>query len=376
MKTLIVSLTFLLFSFSEVHAARYWADPEGSNTVPCLNISGTSEPGLRGSFARAVACATAIGDEVFVTPGIYSNNATVTNPASGITIRGSDPTPSNWPVLQPTGSNVRGIHFNKISRSNITVKFIKWDMTAAASAASCAGASSDAFVANFILEDFECLGPQVGKATDTGAAFAPSANTSGWTFRRGKIMRWHSADGSPGAHCFYWQGDNGVIEDVECSDVNGYGLQYYGRGVSPDNNIMRDSRFHDFKLRGPVYIQANSTGNQIEGNRLYNFNVRSRAVELRGTNSKVSNNTIYNAGGTGIRAACNSGCEAKNNIIYIPGGTPMTGSAGTTIEQNTTYAADPFVDASRGNLSLKTTSEPIAIELKVSKDTQVNEEEK
>jgi hypothetical protein len=174
-------------------------------------------------------------------------------------------------------------------------------------------------------------------------------------------MRWHSADGSPGAHCFYWQGDNGLIEDVECSDVNGYGLQYYGRGVSPDNNIMRSSRFHDFKLRGPVYIQADSIGNQIDGNRLYNFNVKSRAVELRGTNTKVFNNTIYNAGGTGIRAACNSGCEAKNNIIYVPGGTPMTGSAGTTIEQNTTYATDPFVDASRGNLSLKSTSEPIVI---------------
>jgi hypothetical protein len=257
-----------------------------------------------------VACATAIGDEVFVKPGIYSNNATVTNPASGITIRGSDPTPANWPVLQPTGSNVRAINFNKTTRRDITVKFMKWDMTAAL-ADSCAGSSSDSFVTNLVVEDFECLGPLVGKAAKTSAAFKPNANTSGWTFRRGKITRWHSLDGSPGAHCFYWQGDNGLIENVECSDVNGYGVQYYGRGVSPDNNILRSSRFHNFNRRGPVYVQAGSIGNQIDGNLLYNFNTRSRAIELRGTNTKASNNTIYNGGGTGIRAQCKSGCEAK-----------------------------------------------------------------
>lgn len=96
MKYLILAI--LLLSFSEIHAARYWADPEGSSIVPCAIIAGSTEPAFRGSFAR-LACATAFGGEVFVKSGTYSDHATVINPASGITIRGSDPAPSNWPVL-------------------------------------------------------------------------------------------------------------------------------------------------------------------------------------------------------------------------------------------------------------------------------------
>jgi hypothetical protein len=38
LKELFLTLAIVLLSFSEIHAARYWADPEGSNTVPCLNI--------------------------------------------------------------------------------------------------------------------------------------------------------------------------------------------------------------------------------------------------------------------------------------------------------------------------------------------------
>jgi len=356
-----ILLVCSLFAASIALAATYWAAPQGSSSASCSDISGVSDPGRYGSFARAVACATASGDVVMAKPGTYTSSVAIKNPSSGITIRGSDSNPANWPVLKPTTAidgTWRSVDFT-ISRSNITFQYLRWDKSnAPLVGAECVSAGSGPVVTNVTVKDAECLGPQVGNGSPGG--FRIGTGSSNWTFQRVKISRWHGSSDGPGSHCFYWGGGPGLIENVECTDVNGYGVQFYNSGKATVSNvILRYNKFHNFNLRGPIYIQSNSTGIQIYVNVFYNYNTGSRAIRLRGLNTKVWNNTIYNAaGGQGILIECSSGCEVKNNIIYAPGGTAISGSDGTTISNNVTN--DPlFVDVAKLNFRLKAQSQAI-----------------
>jgi hypothetical protein len=253
------------------HAATYWASPQGSHTVTCSAISGTSDPGRYGSFAGAVACAANSGDKVYVKPGTYTTNATIINPSSGITIQGSDPDRADWPVLRPSGSSARGVNFNNTSRSGIVFKYLQWDMSGSATAQNCINTSSDAIV-SFILEDFECLGPPVGSANKTASGIKISDRTRA-TIRRGIVRRWHSAQSQPGAHGFYWNGSNGLVEHTEIASVNGYCLQFYWTAGSIRNNIFRNNTCRDATNQGGVYIQSNSSGNQVYDNIFCNVKI-------------------------------------------------------------------------------------------------------
>lgn len=277
---------FSLFAAPVTQAATYWASPQGSDTAACSDIWGTSDPGRYGSFARAVGCATRSGDQVYAKPGIYTSDVTIANPSNGITIRGSDS--ANWPILQPTGSSVRGVNFYNTTRSGIVLKYLRWDMSNVATAQNCINVSSDAVV-SYTLEDFECVGPRVGAANRTASGIKVGEKNQA-TIRRGTIRRWHSADSQPGAHGFYWSGSNGLVEHVEVSDVNGYCLQWYsGAGAPPNNNIFRYNKCSAATNKGGIYIQGNSVGNQVYDNVFVNVKT---AIASKTTNAVISNNNV------------------------------------------------------------------------------------
>lgn len=256
-------LIFLLIA-SQASAATYWASPQGSNTSTCAVIAGDTPPTFRASFARAVACATKPGDRVMVEPGNYDRDVAITNPASGITIQGSEADPAKWPVLRPTGSNVRGVNFNAVTRSGIGFRYLRWDFTNAATVQNCINASSDSVV-SYTLEDFECLGPLKGKALRSASGIKTSPKTGPVIIRRGTIRRWISTEGQPGAHCFYWSSSNGLIEGVKCSEIDGYGIQFYGPQPIT-GNIFRGNDIRDAQNKGGVMVSGNATGNEISGN--------------------------------------------------------------------------------------------------------------
>jgi len=350
---LLLALLALLIT-TDANATRYWASSGGSNSAVCTDIDGTADPTPNyGSFARAVACATASGDEVYVKAGTYTTNATITNPTSGITIRGELATKASWPVLQPTGTAVKGVAFTS-ARSNVTFKYLKWDLSNATTGTSCFDGTSSAATTNIVIEDFECLGPPAGQAVDTGAAIGPSSSANGWRISRGKISRWSTADHQPGAHCLYWAGHNSIMEHIECTDYDGHGIQFY---VLPTNNVIRNSYFHGATHRDGIYFGSQSNKNTAHNNIVADYTTT--GITMHGTANEALHNTIYEAsavpGITISGCATGSACLIANNIIQV-GGTAISGTdPDVTITTNRTTAGC-MIDPANGNFSLSDSS--------------------
>lgn len=354
---ILLSILFILTLVTPAAATRYWADPTGNNFAVCANIDGSSDPGAGnyGTINRAVVCATASGDEVFIKPGTYTANTTISNPASGITIQGSDSSKANWPLVKPTGSIGAMVNFNNITLSNITVQFIKWDLINTTSAGNCISNSSDAFITNFTLQDFECLGPPVGSATDTGSGIRSASSASSWIVRRGKVARWHSLDGQPGAHGFYWSSDNGLIEDMEIDDVNGYGIQLYSSaaGVSANDVIFRRNKITNV-TKACILLEGEGSGHALYNNTCANWG-GTLGINFGGTSNHLINNVFYHTANTiGISiTSCAGTCQIANNIVSV-GGTAISGSDPQVVltTNKTSGGAACMVNPGAGDYSL------------------------
>jgi len=346
---LVLALLALLIT-TDANATRYWASSGGSNSAVCTDIDGTADPTPNyGSFARAVACATASGDEVYVKAGTYTTNATITNPTSGITIRGESATKASWPVLQPTGTAVKGVAFTS-ARSNVTFKYLKWDLSKATTGTSCFDGTSSAATTNIVIEDFECLGPPAGQAVDTGAAIGPSSSANGWRISRGKISRWSTADHQPGAHCLYWAGHNSIMEHIECTDYDGHGIQFY---VLPTNNVIRNSYFHGATDRDGIYFGSQSNNNTAYNNIVADYTTT--GITMHGTANRALHNTIYEAsavpGITISGCATGSACLIANNLIQV-GGTAISGTDPDVTQTTNRTTGTHMIDPANGNFSL------------------------
>ena len=139
---------------------------------------------------------------------------------------------------------------------------------------------------------------------------------------------------------------------------NGHlGLQIYSEKISPSNNIVRNSVFHD---NGQAYT---TSGNGVtvgvgDNNLIYNnviYNKKGGIEAFSGTNTKIYNNTIYNNRDFGITVRNTSGASVRNNIAY-QSGTPISNSVSGAVLSNNLTTDPRFVNAGARDFKLQTGS--------------------
>jgi hypothetical protein len=179
------------------------------------------------------------------------------------------------------------------------------------------------------------------------------------TVRNCSIHGWKSNESNPGAHGLYWRGSNGLVEHNEIYDNNGWGLQfYYGQG-SANNNVFRNNYVHDNgdgTANGGILI---ATG---DNNRAYNnvFANNAHGVRVRGTNTKILNNTVYNSLNSGIELPAGSNASIYNNIVYQ--NRPNIRGSGTNVTLLRNFTTDPrFVNPVSGDFRLQPDSPAINV---------------
>jgi hypothetical protein len=233
MKHLLAFPACLLVASSSAGAATYYVSPTGNNANPCTAES----PCQTISHGKTKLVS---GDTLYVHHGIY--NEELKNPLpSNTELTGQA---DNRPVLRPTTSVNGGyaILLN-VNRSNITFENLVIDASQMPTANSCLTSNRTTVITRLILQDYECIG-KLNRAASTAAGITIGNNTSGAIVRRGKVHSWDSHESNPRAHGFYWRGDNGLIEENEIFNTNGYGLQFYNASCGVDGNIFRRNYVH------------------------------------------------------------------------------------------------------------------------------------
>lgn len=360
MKRIFLILVFLLTTV-DAHATRYWASPTGG-AANCAAASGSADPGQYRTLTQAISCANASGDEVYITPGTYTSNATITNPTSGVTIRGSSATFASWPVLSPTATaNPIDINTTSTARSNITFQYIKVNQSANSVASSCFRNSGSGALTNIVLQDFLCTGTNLNANSSAGINFGPEHTNA--IIRRVTSHGWQDTD-PLGAHGFYIRGHGHIVEHCTAYDNSGYGIQLSNstQGAAGISNIT--TRYcviydngSDTAGNGGMVVNSANTGIVVHNNLI--INNAKHGLNLTASNVKVYNNTIVGNTLTGIIRS-GSGHEITNNIVHS-NGTNTSGSGGTLTTNivGTGNLTDIFIDAAGGNYSLKESSAAI-----------------
>jgi len=225
----------------------------------------------------------------------------------------------------------------------------------------------------------------IAGATGYGAAVAFGGHTrvpGGATGANEAINLTIHGGGVPGgcgpqcsSYGIYLEGPNNLVDGCNIYDTASYGLQIYNASAdSPDNNIVRNSRFHDIAAARSGYSDGSGNGimiagnnNQIYNNLFYNLTVAKGVggsagiFVYYGSGNKIWNNTIYNNTLDGIFLTSDaSTTEAKDNIIYQNSGTPWVDQGAGTVLQSNLINTDPqFVNPGAGNFALSAGSPAI-----------------
>lgn len=341
-----VVLTGSILGAQLVNAATYYVATTGNDSNP-----GTEASPFR-TINRGVK-ALKPSDTLYVNSGTY--NESLINPLpSGLsasqptTITG--PTGANRPVLRPTSGNSYIILLNQ-NRSNIRFKNLVIDGRAYSGTLNAALATNGDFtITGLTLEDCELIG-RTGVGP-TASAVVIAVNTKA-TVRRCSIHGWRNS-GNPAAHGLYWRGSNGLIEQNEIYDNNGYGLQFYGTSNMVHNNIFRSNYVHDNDASAIYCCRGNN--NKIYNNIMVK-NSTSGIWFNAGSDNHLYNNTIYNNSVAGIWLTGGSG-SIGNNIVYQNGANIKQQVGTFSLFSNLT--TDPkFVNAAGANFSLQSFSPAI-----------------
>jgi hypothetical protein len=367
-RIVLASLVLVVFQGSSLWAATYWVSKQGSDSNPCFASS--TEPKLttqsRLTIKAGAAC-LGTGDTLLVKPGYYNEH--LVNPLpNGATMRSPNADPSTWFVIQPTNNVVphcASVIVHSQNRSNITYKYLKWDLSKITSGnkpASFLRTQEKLAAVSVTIEDFEAIGPADGMMCDSGAAFGPGQNGT-FVMRRGTIKNIRSsmrATGeNPGAHGFYNRGSNGLYEHLWIENTTGACMNFRSDVVPVSNNIFRYNVCKDTQSGGT----RGDYGTGGQNNRIHN-NVfwNAGGNEARDSAQLFVNNTQYGGSLDRCIRLKGNGHTVRNNIFLNCGGIAIENeSSGSLVSHNLTSgnASTIFTDHTKGDFSLKAASPAI-----------------
>jgi hypothetical protein len=182
----------------------------------------------------------------------------------------------------------------------------------------------------------------------------------------------HDNGSNSGAHCFYVEGSNTLIEYSECYNQQAYGIHNYAVTsaiANPSNNIYRYNYIHNtgqgLGRTAAGLLLTKGSNNQAYGNVIAD---NQNGVELSASGQIFYNNTVY---GNGINQACSTFCHeaillsasnntvVKNNIVF-DNYMNSIGNNGTASVLTNNLMSDPkFTDAGTGNFRLQSGSPAI-----------------
>jgi hypothetical protein len=174
-----------------------------------------------------------------------------------------------------------------------------------------------------------------------------------------------------------------IIEGLDVYNTSGAAIQIYNTGGdSPDNNIIRNSRFHDITRsgytsgQGTALLLDGGIGNQVYNNVIYGIDLPGNQtthvgiVVVGGSNYLIANNTIANnvdVGGIRVEAGA-SNTIVRNNIV-VNNGTPMWEDFGQNTSKSNNLGSTPatgwitgdpsFVNAAARDYHLQADSDAI-----------------
>jgi hypothetical protein len=165
-------------------------------------------------------------------------------------------------------------------------------------------------------------------------------------------------------HGIYGSMANSTFDDVEAYNNGDLGMQLYRSTGGVDNNVVRNSRFHDngqvIAGGGGLYI-GSGDGNMAYNNLVYTNPGGGISVGSNATNAKVYNNTVYNNGQGGLVITSATATAARNNILYANGnayGDLADFGSGTVLSNN--LSSDPlFVNTGSADFHLQSGSPAI-----------------
>ena len=353
------------------YAATYYVSTSGNNSYSCAQAQSTSTP--KRTLNNAVACLSG-GDTLLVRAGTYPE-ALLNNVPSGTSWTNKvriaaypgetvwmTPTSGTF-VLYFAGSS-RYIEFDGINLDgdNVTANAVKIESFSA---------SNDPHHIRF--QNLEVLGESSSADTSQSRVgiivVGIIANAIGGneflnvTFRR--MRNFFVGQGSLG---LYIQTSNNLVDGCDFSDFRFGGLQVYNSyGNQANNNIIRNSRFHDpFRFSGAAHVGAliytTNSGTLFYNNLIYNIpsdGGNTKGIEFGAASANVGfyNNTIYNVGGAGLRVQGSTNI-IRNNISYGNSSNNYTNvGSGTVASNNMTDGTNPlFVNAGAGDFRLQSTS--------------------
>jgi hypothetical protein len=166
----------------------------------------------------------------------------------------------------------------------------------------------------------------------------------------GKDQILNPVTGAPhGGYGFYWRGTNGLMDNCDVFDNDGYGVHMFNSlSDSVSNNTIRNSRFWNNQNRGAQILIGNGSNNKVynniirDGNGSYNGSYGIQ-VDFRCTNCLIANNLIENHSTGGIEISAANGpvsVDVVNNILVSSGSTPFILWSSPTFDANHNICAN------------------------------------
>jgi hypothetical protein len=346
-----VSTLFLVSSAQAVYGATYYVSRSGSNGNTCAQAQSISTP--KQSLNNAVGCLSA-GDTLLVRGGTYAES--LLNPPMGSL---NIPSGSSWSsatrIAAFPGETVwlhpsSGVFVIYLSG---TTSYVEFDgINVDGDDVSSNPIKLESYDGSHDPHHIRFANAEIVGESDTVITPETRVNIlvvgiisnaqGGNEFINLKIHRARSYYIAGGSLGLYVQTSNNLVDGCEFYDFRFAGMQIYnGYGNKANNNVIRNSRFHDpTRIAGQPHIGylIYSTNSNT---RFYNnivYNIQSDGANTKGvefgdaSNVQLYNNTFYNIAGTGISVQGSSNV-IKNNIAY-QNATNYADNGGGTIGSN------------------------------------------